>query len=198
MDTRHEWEKKAAATRAKIEKLGNEKVFKKQHLTFISNRIYPGFNDFLFMLQYEHKIIIDDSIIESTGDVFIYHIKCSYNKALKLKVFKDSSNAISRLEILGVWYMKQVIYFECYEYYELLNDFIEALEKEDIKVLDIIIGIRILKTGSKVTHTLILDSTCKLTVDVIQEKDTSDIIGISISVNGGDIIEFWKSIQRLL
>nr|DAX19059.1 MAG TPA: hypothetical protein [Caudoviricetes sp.] len=102
MDTRHEWEKKAAATRAKIEKLGNEKVFKKQHLTFISNRIYPGFNDFLFMLQYEHKIIIDDSIIESTGDVFIYHIKCSYNKALKLKVFKDSSNAISRLEILGV------------------------------------------------------------------------------------------------
>ncbi len=94
--------------------------------------------------------------------------------------------------------MKQVIYFECYEYYELLNDFIEVLEKEDIKVLDIIIGIRILKTGSKVTHTLILDSTCKLTVDVIQEKDTSDIIGISISVNGGDIIEFWKSIQRLL
>ena len=102
MDTRHEWEKKAAATRAKIEKLGNEKVFKKQHLTFISNRIYPGFNDFLFMLQYEHKIIIDDSIIESTGDVFIYHIKCSYNKALKLKVCKDSANAISRLEILGV------------------------------------------------------------------------------------------------
>ena len=150
------------------------------------------------MLQYEHNIIIDDSIIESTGDVFIYHIKCSYNKALKLKVCKDSANAISRLEILGVWDMKQVIYFECYEYYELLNDFIEALEKEDIKVLDIIIGIRILKTGSKVTHTLILDSTCKLTVDVIQEKDTSDIIGISISVNGGDIIEFWKSIQRLL
>lgn len=102
MDTRHEWEKKAAATRAKIEKLANEKVFKKQHLTFISNRIYPGFNDFLFMLQYEHKIIIDDSIIESTGDVFIYHIKCSYNKALKLKVCKDSANAISRLEILGV------------------------------------------------------------------------------------------------
>ena len=54
------------------------------------------------MLQYEHKIIIDDSIIESTGDIFIYHIKCSYNKALKLKVCKDSANAISRLEILGV------------------------------------------------------------------------------------------------
>lgn len=179
-------------------KIGKEKSFKKQHLTFTSNKLYSDFNTFLYMLQYEYGIIIDDSIIEDNGEVFIYHIKCSYNKALKLKVFKDSSNAISRLEILGVWYMKQVIYFECYEYYELLNDFIEALEKEDIKVLDIIIGIRILKTGSKVTHTLILDSACKLTVNVIQEKDTSDIIGISISVNGGDIIEFWKSIQRLL
>ena len=86
--------------------------------------------------------------------------------------------------------MKQVIYFEDYNYYENINFLIEELEKHNIKVLDIIIGIRILKTGSKVTHTLILDSTCKLTVDVIQEKDTSDIIDISISVNGGDIIEF--------
>ena len=86
--------------------------------------------------------------------------------------------------------MKQVIYFEDYNYYENINFLIEELERHNIKVLDIIIGIRILKTGSKVTHTLILDSTCKLTVDVIQEKDTSDIIGISISVNGGDIIEF--------
>ena len=79
-----------------------KKLYRKHHLIFTSNRIYPGFNDFLFMLQYEHKIIIDDSIIESTGDIFIYHIKCSYNKALKLKVCKDSANAISRLEILGV------------------------------------------------------------------------------------------------
>ena len=86
--------------------------------------------------------------------------------------------------------MKQVIYFEDYNYYENINFLIEELERHNIKVLDIIIGIRILKTGSKVTHTLILDSTCKLTVDVIQEKDTSDIIGISISLNGGDIIEF--------
>lgn len=99
MDTRHDWEKEAVARR---EKLRKEKSFKKQHLTFISNKIYSDFNTFLYMLQYEHNIIIDDSIIESTGDVFIYHIKCSYNKALKLKVFKDSSNAISRLEILGV------------------------------------------------------------------------------------------------
>lgn len=102
MDTRHEWEKKAAATRAKIEKLANEKVFKKQHLTFTSNGLYTDFNTFLFMLQYEHKIIIDDSIIESTGDIFIYHIKCSYNKALKLKVYKDSNNIVYMLEILGV------------------------------------------------------------------------------------------------
>lgn len=86
--------------------------------------------------------------------------------------------------------MKQVIYFEDYNYYENINFLIEELERHNIKVLDIIIGIRILKTGSKVTHTLILDSTCKLTVDVIQEKDTSDIVGISITVNGGDIIEF--------
>ena len=99
MGIRPEWEEKGIARRKKWAK---EKSFKKQHLTFISNRLYPGFNDFLFMLQYEHKIIIDNSIIESTDDVFIYHIKCSYNKALKIKVFKDSSNAISRLEILGV------------------------------------------------------------------------------------------------
>ena len=99
MDTRHDWEKEAVARR---EKLRKEKGFKKQHLTFISNKLYSDFNTFLYMLQYEHNIIIDDSIIESTGDVFIYHIKCSYNKALKLKVFKDSANAISRLEILGV------------------------------------------------------------------------------------------------
>ena len=114
MDTRHEWEKKAAATRAKIEKLANEKVFKKQHLTFISNRIYPGFNDFLFMLQYEHKIIIDDSII----------------------------------------------------------------------------GIRILKTGSKVTHTLIVESLNKIKVEIEKIEPYPDIQGIVIHINGGDIIEF--------
>lgn len=99
MGIRPEWEEKAIAMR---EKLAKEKGFKKQHLTFISNKLYSDFNTFLYMLQYEHNINIDDSIIESTGDIFIYHIKCSYNKALKIKVFKDSSNAISRLEILGV------------------------------------------------------------------------------------------------
>lgn len=99
MGIRPEWEEKAIVMR---EKLAKEKGFKKQHLTFISNKLYSDFNTFLYMLQYEHNINIDDSIIESTGDIFIYHIKCSYNKALKIKVFKDSSNAISRLEILGV------------------------------------------------------------------------------------------------
>ena len=94
--------------------------------------------------------------------------------------------------------MKQVIYFECYEYYELLNDFIEVLEKEDIKVLDIIIGIRILKTGSKVTHTLIVESLNKIKVEIEKIEPYPDIQGIVIHINGGDIIEFWKSIQRLL
>ena len=86
--------------------------------------------------------------------------------------------------------MKQVIYFECYEYYELLNDFIEALEKEDIKVLDIIIGIRILKTGSKVTHTLIVESLNKIKVEIEKIEPYPDIQGIVIHINGGDIIEF--------
>ena len=54
--------------------------------------------------------------------------------------------------------MKQVIYFEDYNYYENINFLIEELERHNIKVLDIIIGIRILKTGSKVTHTLIVES----------------------------------------
>lgn len=86
--------------------------------------------------------------------------------------------------------MKQVIYFECYEYYELLNDFIEALEKEDIKVLDIIIGIRILKTGSKVTHTLIVESLNKIKVEIEKIEPYPDIQGIVIQINGGGVIEF--------
>lgn len=86
--------------------------------------------------------------------------------------------------------MKQVIYFECYEYYEFLNDFIEALEKEDIKVLDIIIGIRILKTGSKVTHTLIVESLNKIKVEIEKIEPYPDIQGIVIQINGGGVIEF--------
>ena len=94
-----DWEKEAIAKREKMRK---EKSFKKQHLTFISNGLFDDFNTFLYMLQYEYGVIIDDSIIEDTGEVFIYHIKCSYNKALKLKVYKDSSNVVYMLEILGV------------------------------------------------------------------------------------------------
>lgn len=94
-----DWEKEAIAKREKMRK---EKSFKKQHLTFTSNGLYSDFNTFLYMLQYEYGVIIDDSIIEDNGEVFIYHIKCSYNKALKLKVHKDSNNVVYMLEILGV------------------------------------------------------------------------------------------------
>lgn len=195
MGIRPEWEEKGIAMR---EKLAKEKSFKKQHLTFISNKLYSDFNTFLYMLQYEYGIIIDDSIIEDNGEVFIYHIKCSYNKALKLKVYKDSNNAISKLEILGVWYMKQVIYFEDYEYYENVNILIEELENNNIKVLDIIISSRVTKTGSKVTHTLIVESPNKINVEIEKIDPYPEIQGIVIKFNGGGVIEVWKSIQRLL
>ena len=86
--------------------------------------------------------------------------------------------------------MKQVIYFEDYNYYENVNFLIEELEKHNIKVLDIIIGIRILKTGSKVTHTLIVESLNKIKVEIEKIEPYPDIQGIVIHINGGDIIEF--------
>lgn len=86
--------------------------------------------------------------------------------------------------------MKQVIYFEDYDYYENVNFLIEELEKHNIKVLDIIIGIRILKTGSKVTHTLIVESLNKINVEIEKIEPYPDIQGIVIHINGGDIIEF--------
>lgn len=86
--------------------------------------------------------------------------------------------------------MKQVIYFEDYNYYENINFLIEELEKHNIKVLDIIIGIRILKTGSKVTHTLIVESLNKIKVEIEKIEPYPDIQGIVIHINGGDIIEF--------
>ena len=191
MGDRPDWEKETAA---KMEKLRKEKSFKKQHLTFISNKLYSDFNTFLYMLQYEYGIIIDDSIIEDNGEVFIYHIKCSYNKALKLKVYKDSSNAISKLKILGVWYMKQVIYFEDYDYYENVNILIEELETNNIKVLDIVISSRVTKAGSKVTHTLIVKSPNKINVEIEKIEPYPDIQGIVIKLIGGGMIEVWKSI----
>ena len=190
-----DWEKKAADNREKIRK---EKGFKKQHLTFTSNGLYTDFNTFLFMLQYEYGVIIDDSIIEDTGEVFIYHIKCSYNKALKLKVYKDSNNIVYMLEILGVWYMKQVIYFEDYDYYENVNILIEELETNNIKVLDIIISSRVTKAGSKVTHTLIVESPNKINVKIEKIEPYPEIQGIVIKLSGGGVIEVWKSIQGLL
>ena len=191
MGDRPDWEKETAA---KMEKLRKEKSFKKQHLTFISNKLYSDFNTFLYMLQYEYGIIIDDSIIEDNGEVFIYHIKCSYNKALKLKVYKDSSNAISKLKILGVWYMKQVIYFEDYDYYENVNILIEELETNNIKVLDIVISSRVTKAGSKVTHTLIVKSPNKINVEIEKIEPYPVIQGIVIKLIGGGMIEVWKSI----
>lgn len=94
-----EWEKKARIER---ERLRKEKGFKKQHLTFTSNTLYNDFNTFLYMLQYEHDILINDTIIDDLGESFIYHIKLSYSKALKLKVLKDSNNCVYKLDILGV------------------------------------------------------------------------------------------------
>lgn len=85
--------------------------------------------------------------------------------------------------------MKQVIYFESYDYYENTNNLIDELVKEDIKVLDIIIGARPTKAGSKVTHTLIVDSLHKLEVDIHQEHSIGDIQGIVIKLNGGGVIE---------
>lgn len=190
-----DWEKKAADNREKIRK---EKGFKKQHLTFTSNGLYTDFNTFLFMLQYEYGVIIDDSIIEDTGEVFIYHIKCSYNKALKLKVYKDSNNVVYMLEILGVWYMKQVIYFESYDYYENTNILIEELENNNIKVLEVIISSRVTKAGSKVTHTLIVESPNKINIEIEKIDPFPEIQGIVIKLIGGGVIEVWKSIQGLL
>ena len=186
-----DWEKKAADNRKKIRK---EKSFKKQHLTFTSNGLYTDFNTFLFMLQYEYGVIIDDSIIEDIGEVFIYHIKCSYNKALKLKVYKDSNNIVYMLEILGVWYMKQVIYFEDYDYYENTNILIAELEKQNVEVQDIIISSRVTKSGSKVTHTLIVESPNKINVEIEKIEPYPDIQGIVIKLIGGGMIEVWESI----
>ena len=85
--------------------------------------------------------------------------------------------------------MKQVIYFEDYNYYENINFLIEELERHNIKVLDIIIGIRILKTGSKVTHTLIVESLNKIKVEIEKIEPYPDIQGIVIKFNGGGVIE---------
>lgn len=75
-------------------KEAKKKLYRKHHLIFKSKDLYDGFNLLIFMAQYEDDIIIDDTIIEYTGDFFIYHIKCSYNLPLNLDVCKDQNGAV--------------------------------------------------------------------------------------------------------
>ena len=85
--------------------------------------------------------------------------------------------------------MKQVIYFEDYNYYENVNILIEELESHNIKVLDVIISSRVTKTGSKVTHTLIVESPNKINVEIEKIEPYPVIQGIVIKLIGGGMIE---------
>lgn len=85
--------------------------------------------------------------------------------------------------------MKQVIYFEDYDYYENVNILIEELENHNIKVLDVIISSRVTKTGSKVTHTLIVESPNKINVEIEKIEPYPVIQGIVIKISGGGMIE---------
>lgn len=85
--------------------------------------------------------------------------------------------------------MKQVIYFEDYEYYENVNILIEELETNNIKVLDVIISSRVTKAGSKITHTLIVESLNKINIEIEKIDPYPEIQGIVIKFNGGGVIE---------
>lgn len=86
--------------------------------------------------------------------------------------------------------MKQVIYFETYRYCETLNYLIGKLETEEIKVIDVVIGVRQFKYGdSKITHTLIVESDKEIEVHTRVDK-LDDDVNITISIYGDDIIEF--------
>ena len=85
--------------------------------------------------------------------------------------------------------MKQVIYFEDYDYYENVNILIEELENHNIKVLDVIISSRVTKAGSKVTHTLIVESPNKINVEIEKIEPYPVIQGIVIKISGGGMIE---------
>ncbi len=85
--------------------------------------------------------------------------------------------------------MKQVIYFEDYDYYENVNILIEELESHNIKVLDVIISSRVTKAGSKVTHTLIVESPNKINVEIEKIEPYPVIQGIVIKISGGGMIE---------
>lgn len=75
-------------------KEAKKKLYRKHHLIFTSKDLYDGFNLLIFMAQYEDDIIIDDTIIEYTGDCFIYHIKCSYNLPLNLNIYKNQNGTV--------------------------------------------------------------------------------------------------------
>ena len=51
-------------------KEAKKKLYRKHHLIFTSKDLYDGFNLLIFMAQYEDDIIIDDTIIEYTGNFF--------------------------------------------------------------------------------------------------------------------------------
>nr|DAK50053.1 MAG TPA: hypothetical protein [Caudoviricetes sp.] len=85
--------------------------------------------------------------------------------------------------------MKQVIYFESYDYYENTNILIKELESHNIKVLDAIISSRVTKAGSKITHTLIVESLNKINVEIEKIDPYPEIQGIVIKLIGGGVIE---------
>jgi hypothetical protein len=171
-------------------KEAKKKLYRKHHLIFTSKDLYDGFNLLIFMAQYEDDIIIDDTIIEYTGDFFIYHIKCSYNLPLNLDIYKNQNGTVIDVFLLKeLKLLKQVIYFENYDYYEHINSLIEELESHNIKVIDIIISSRVIKSGSKVTHTLIVESLNKIKVEIEKIEPYPDIQGIVIKFNGGGVIE---------
>ena len=171
-------------------KEAKKKLYRKHHLIFTSKDLYDGFNLLIFMAQYDDDIIIDDTIIEYTGDFFIYHIKCSYNLPLNLDIYKNQNGTVIDVFLLKeLKLLKQVIYFENYDYYEHINSLIEELESHNIKVIDIIISSRVIKSGSKVTHTLIVESLNKIKVEIEKIEPYPDIQGIVIKFNGGGVIE---------
>lgn len=171
-------------------KEAKKKLYRKHHLIFTSKDLYDGFNLLIFMAQYEDDIIIDDTIIEYTGNFFIYHIKCSYNLPLNLDIYKNQNGTVIDVFLLKeLKLLKQVIYFENYDYYEHINSLIEELESHNIKVIDIIISSRVIKSGSKVTHTLIVESLNKIKVEIEKIEPYPDIQGIVIKFNGGGVIE---------
>lgn len=72
--------------------------------------------------------------------------------------------------------MKQIIYFESYDYYENTNILIEELEKQNVEVQDIIISSRV-------------ETPNKINVEIEKIDPYPEIQGIVIKFNGGGVIE---------